>query len=52
VVPAKNQPRADTDARHGGVADALLEFPTLVGHSGGGCRTVSDGLKSPALGEH
>jgi hypothetical protein len=42
VVSAKNQIRSVTRARHGNFAPAVLEFPTLVGHRGGGCRTASD----------
>jgi hypothetical protein len=46
MVHAKDQARADPHARHGDFGHALLEFPTLVGHSGGGSRTVIGGLIS------
>jgi hypothetical protein len=53
MVPAKREVRAVTRARHSDFAHALLEFPTLVGHRGGGCWTVSDRAdKRPAVGEH
>jgi hypothetical protein len=52
MVSAESQVLAVTRARHSDLAHALLEFPTLAGHRGGGRPRVSDRAhKRPAVAE-